>query len=429
VPVDISRARMPASALLRWVGRFGGLEYSLRDGAVVLAIRGGALDEPERRTYDISSLVTPPNEAQPLPELGPVEPLSVVSQRPGGREEEVNPDVIGQGWVDYLRNTVAAETWGQVLQEAGPQYTIAYRNGRIVVVHTPDVHRQIEEILNNFRRARNLQVHMLARFIELSSAYLDSFTFDITSYTSSGTLGDPAAHNWAALAQVRNYNERAALTRFPNFFGQSGGLTIEYNYLGDDDVGLLLEAVLKKRRGTILTAPRLTCFNTQRANLQVLTNYNYVRRVTTDDEPEIGNVPEGIIFDIQPFVSADRRYITLVFQPQMRELVELADFHYSTEVQVIDQGDVAIGILQDSFVQLPTTRLRSMGTTVTVPNGGTLLAGGFTEVEERHALAGVPFVEKLPLIGRILRSWAHAEGRRSLIVLVRAETVPDIFEE
>ena len=161
----------------------------------------------------------------------------------------------------------------------------------------------------------------------------------------------------------------------------------------------------------------------------MLVNYNYVRRVTTDDEPEIGNIPEGIIFDIQPFVSADRRYITLILQPQMRELVELNTFHYSTEVNVIDQGNVAIGILQESFVQLPQTRLRSLGTTVTVPNGGTLLTGGFTEVEERHALAGIPFIENLPFLGRLLRGYDRAEGRRSLMILVSAETVPDLFTE
>ncbi len=428
-PIYLS-AKMPAEAVLRWVGRFAGLKCSLRDGVVVLAQPGGRLDEPERRSYDIASLVTPPNEARPLPEVGPVEPTSVVFNDPAP-SEEVNPDVIAQGWVDYIRNTIAAETWdkaieGGVLQDQ-PRYTIAYRNGRIVVVHTPEVHRQVEQLLNNFRRARNLQVHMLGRFIEITSAYLDAFSFQV-SVDTDGTL-DTSADRWDAVGTITHDNERELLTRFPNFFSGGGGLSLSYSYIGDEDVAALLNAVIKKRKGTVLTAPRLTCFNTQRANMQVLVNYNYVRRVTTDDEPEIGNVPEGIIFDVQPFVSADRRYITLILQPQMRELVELATYHYSTEVDVIDQGDVSVGILQESYVQLPTTRLRSLGTTVTTPNGGTLLIGGFAEAEERYALAGVPFVEAIPCLGRLLRSWDKAEGRRSLIMLVTAETVPHIFEE
>ena len=427
-PVHISRSHMPAGSLLRWVGRFASLEYSLRDGVVVLARPGGALDEPVRRSYDIASLVTPANEARPLPEVGPVEPIAVAASAPAP-PEEVNPDVIGQGWADYLRSTIAPETWDRALQEA-PRYTIAYRNGRIVVVHSPEVHQQIEQLLNNFRRARNLQVHMIGRFIEITSAYMDSFDLSLGA-TSEGTL-DPIPydnHHWTLAGTAVHDPERELLTRFPNFFAAGGGLNLQYNYLGDDDVQAILQAVIKKRHGTVLTAPRLTCFNTQRSNLQVLVNYNYVRRVTTDDEPEIGNVPEGIIFDIQPFVSADRRYITLILQPQIRELVELATYHYTTEVQVIDQGNVSVGIIQESYVQLPTTRLRSVGTTVTTPNGGTILIGGFSEVEERHAVASIPILEHIPLLGRLVRGWDQAEGRRSLIMLVSAETVPDIFSE
>ncbi|MFW6163076.1 MAG: hypothetical protein ACODAJ_09925 [Planctomycetota bacterium] len=433
-PVDVGRSRMPAGSLLRWVGRFAGLQYQLRDGVVVLAKPGGNLDEPVRRSYDISSLVTPQNEAQPLPEVGPVEPASLTFN--GAAEaEEVNPEVLGQGWVQYLRTTIAPGTWDQALQERR-QYTIQYRNGRIVVLHTPEVQQEIEQLLNNFRRARNLQVHMLGRFIELTTAYLDAFSFSLADpddptaagFTSEGTL-DPGDDHWSLLGSVTHNRERGNLTRFPNFFAGGGGLSLQYNYLGQDDVHALLEAVVKKRKGTVLTAPRLTCFNTQRANIQVLVNYNYVRRVTTDDEPEIGNVPEGIIFDVQPFVSADRRYITLILQPQTRELVEIVPFHYSTEIEVIDTGDEAIGILQESFVQIPTTRLRSVGTTVTAPNGGTLLIGGFSEVEDRQAVAGIPFIEHVPLLGRVLRDWSRAEGRRSLIMLITAETVPDVFAE
>ena len=424
-PVHISRSRMPLGSLLRWVGRFASLDYSLRDGAVVLARPGGCLDEPVRRSYNVSSLVTPPNEARPLPDIGPVEPTPVAATAPAP-PEDVNPDVVGQGWVDYLRSTIAPETWGRALQDA-PTYTIAYRNGRIVVVHTPEVHRQVEELLNNFRKARSLQVHLLGRFIELTTGYLDAFNLEFFA-DSDGDLENDNP-NYRLFGGATNLNERENLTRFPNFFAGGGGLNLQYSYLGDDNLSVLLQAVVKKRKGTILTAPRLTCFNTQRANIQVLINYNYVRRITTDDEPEIGNVPEGVIFDVQPFVSADRRYITLILQPQIRELVSLATYHYATEVQIIDQGGVAVAFVQESYVQLPTTRLKSLGTTVTTPNGGTLMVGGFSEVEERHALAGIPFVENIPLLGRLLRGWDRAEGRRSLIMLITAETVPDVFSE
>ena len=68
-------------------------------------------------------------------------------------------------------------------------------------------------------------------------------------------------------------------------------------------------------------------------------------------------------------------------------------------------------------------------TTVTVPNGGTLFFAGYSEVEHRDGTAGLPFVEHLPLLRFLFRRINRAKGRRSLFMLITAETVPDIFEE
>ncbi len=432
-PVTITRAsaRMPLGSLLRWVAHFGRLDYVLRDGAILLTTPTGKLRGPLRRVYDIGSFLASAEDAQGLAFDGPVEPLA--HPRAYEKEAAADPETIGKGWVDFIRTTIAPSTWyaegkSQVLQERQP-YTIAYRNGRIVVVHTPEVHDQIAELLDNFREARNLQVHIQARFIELTKAALDTLSVEAAFDTIQQDLSEPV--------DIRRYRATGSITHDPNVsdlarltgFSNTGGVDVVYTYDGDDFLQLSLSSVLKERKRSILNAPRITCFNTQRANLQVLTNHNYVRRVTTDNEPEIGNIPEGIVFDVQPFVSADRRYITLVLQPQMRELVELIEFMYSTEPQTIDQGDDTLAVFQESYIQIPTTRLRSLGTTVTVPNGGTLLLGGFAEVEENAGQAGLPFIDGIPILRSILRGWDRNEGRRSLIMLVTAQTVPDIFEE
>ncbi|MFW6107237.1 MAG: hypothetical protein ACOC8A_00955 [bacterium] len=429
--VNIPESRMPLGVMLGWVARFGGLDYSLRHGAVYLSTPRGMLDEPVRRVYDISGFLALPEDAEPLPESGPVEAMQ--PRRQEEDSEEVDLDSVGEGWVELIRTTIRPSTWhqpaeGQVLQEQQP-YTIRYRNGRIVVVHTLDVHEQIDELLNNFRKARSLQVHIVARFIELSKAFLDSIELDAEFDTvQQGYLGGGQVRRYRGSGTIGQDTNVGALSRFSGFT-DTGGLDLRYSYLGDDALQLFLRAVIKRQNGTVLQAPRLTCFNTQRANIQVLTNHNYIRRVSTDNEPEIGNIPEGIVFDVQPFVSADRRYITLVLQPQMRTLRALDEFHFSTEPQTIDQGDVTVAVFQETYIQIPTTELRSLGTTVTVPNGGTLLLGGFTEVEETVGSSNIPFVEGIPLLGYILRGWDRREGRRSLVMLVTAQTVPDLFEE
>ena len=416
--ITMPRAQMPLESMVSWVAQLGGLRYCLRDGAVLLTGRKGTLDPPVTRFYDVGSLLVPPTGSQPIAVPGAIEPGPRATE--AVEAAEPNPDLVGRGWADFIRSSIAADTWDQVLQEKQP-YTIAYRNGRIVVVHTPEVQEQVGQLLDNFRKARNLQVHILARFITIDKKFLDNMSVSFQYNSGTRWTNDTLTGSQTPSADTDN----AAMPRFDNW-GPSGGLSLRWSYLNRDSYAFLLRAVLQGQHGTILQSPRLTCFNTQRANLQVVRNRNYVRRVSSDWVPEIGNIPSGIIFDIQPFVSGDRRYITLVFQPQLRNLLSMTDFIFGYQVVQVAED---LYLIVRARIQLPTTELKSIGTTVTIPNGGTLLLGGLTEVEEHSAVSTSPFIEGVPLLRYIFRGWDRREGRRSMIVLVTAQTVDDIFEE
>jgi tetratricopeptide (TPR) repeat protein len=454
LPITMPAARVPVDVILRWMARFADLRYCIREGAVLLATSNGDLDEPVRKVYDISALIASQDDAVPtavidatLGMAGPVEPRPRTDPRAGARS---NTDALAAGWVSFVQRSVAPGTWSthRTRQARGPQYSIQYRNGRIVVMHTPEVHRQIEDLLNSFRRAINLQVHILGRFLRVEQTFLERLTLGELNWMGPDANGpgeDPTGGKRYSFTPINLQNNtdvvrtvadplnptapaiERPLARFDTI-SAAGGLSLNWDYIGvfGHTADALINAVLKKQKGTVLQAPRLTCFNTQRANIQVLVNHNYVRSISGDEEPEIGNVPEGIIFDVQPFVSADRRYITLVLQPQQRELLSLIAFSYSTGASEVAEG---LAALTDRVIQIPTTRLRSIGTTVTIPNGGTLVVGGFTEVEERTGEAGVPFLETVPLVNKVVRGFDTAEGRRSLLMMFTAETVEDIFED
>ena len=449
----LPRMTMSLEHALHWLCRFGHVRYTLRDHAILVTTRGGVLDEPITKDYDISGLIVPyqavkttfSGSTQVVDEgsvrqemLGAIR--EAAREAPGGRS--VADDALGEGWVQFIRSSIATETWdepaaGAALQEKA-RYSIQYRNGRIVIVHTPEVQEQVERLLDDFRKARNLQVHIFSRFILIDMDFLEKMDVDfgvdevtLGEPTTLGTYGytnqpanpflnpaQPITDPWAVVGSLLN-NDRVG--SIPGGLSDAGALNITYSYLGKKAVNAFVTSILKRRKGSVLMAPRLTCFNTQRANFQAVTNFNYVRRINSDGEPEIGNVPEGIIFDVQPFVSADRRYITLVLQPQMRTLV-------NRNFQDQSEGfQYAAGIVR--IVNLPETVLRSLATTVTVPDGGTLLVGGLAEARERSGEAGVPFIRGIPLLKYLFREWTEAERRESLIILVTAEIVPDIFEE
>ena len=458
--MTLPKMTMSLEHALRWVCRFGKASYALRDHAILVTTRGGLLDEPLSRDYDVSSLLIPTRCIRTTFNGGSMADEQswggrevVGSARQGGRDDETKPvaeDAMGETWVRFIRNTIAPETWDEAgrdgaVQQARQPFTINYRNGRIVVVHAPEVHEQIDRLLNDFRRARNLQVHIFARFLVIQTDFLEKYNLDMGSATPDLTLGtgtltpaevgdtygfvsEPADPWQTGVTPPRRSligymdNDSRVSTGGEGELTTDGPLGFNWSHFGSDRVNVLLEAVLKRRKGTILSAPRLTCFNTQRANFQAVTNYNYVRAVSTDGEPEIGNVPDGIIFDVQPFVSSDRRYITLVLQPQMRTLLNRA---------TLQTGGMtyASGPFLQRSVNLPDTELRSVATTVTVPDGGTMLVGGLSTVRQRSGEANVPIINRIPLLRYLFREWSQFDSRQSLIVLVTAEIVPDIFEE
>ncbi|NQT87029.1 hypothetical protein HQ560_09710, partial [bacterium] len=279
--VTFPEARMPVGSILGWVGKFAGLDYTLRNGAVLLTTPTGMMRGSERRIYDVAAFLAPVEDSVPVAGNGPLEPFAAPADYndPGDQSNET----IGKGWADFIRLTIQPGTWRQegaprVKQEEAPQFSIQYRNGRIVVVHTPEVHEQIEELLNNFRKARNLQVHIVARFIELNKGYIDELSVSAVFQSSLAPTNN---------GKTRKHFMDGDVTQDPNVgdparfggFGSSGGLDMVYTWAGDDVLQVLLHAVLKERKGSVLQALRLTCFNTQRANVQVLTNHNYVRRV------------------------------------------------------------------------------------------------------------------------------------------------------
>ena len=417
--------------VLKWLCRFNKVTYTVRDHAILITSReGGRLNRPVTRDYDIHGLLIPTRavkttfEGSIQVDDGHVLKAVMMPDLPKGKDQqpEFLKDKIGKGWVDFIRASVSPDTWdkpakGLVAQEA-PRYTIQYRNGRIVVVHTPEVQAEIEDMLNNFRRARNLQVHIFTRFLMLEMDFLINMDIDFGSDTAFGLVdsSDPStSHSWQILGDVINRDEIAGLEES---LTKTGGLNLAVSCFDDQrQVSAFLRAVAKHRKGTLLIAPRLTCFNTQRANFQAVTNFNYVRTVSADNEPEIGNIPDGIIFDVQPFVSADHRYITLVLQPQLRTLVSLVEFQYVG------------GGIRERFIQIPTVELKSIATTVTIPDGGTVLAGGLAKVNEISGVATVPFISSIPVLKHLFREWTEAERRTSMVILATASIVPDIFED
>ena len=72
-----------------------------------------------------------------------------------------------------------------------------------------------------------------------------------------------------------------------------------------------------------------------------------------------------------------------------------------------------------AFIQLPTLSSHRVQTTVSVPDGGTLLLGGQKLASETEVEAGVPVLSKIPILKRAYSSRTMVKDEQTLLILVK----------
>lgn len=69
-------------------------------------------------------------------------------------------------------------------------------------------------------------------------------------------------------------------------------------------------------------------------------------------------------------------------------------------------------------VQLPTFTSPSVSTTVSVPDGGTVLLGGIKRLSEARNEAGVPVLNKIPYVSRLFKNISAGRESTNLMLMV-----------
>jgi len=196
----------------------------------------------------------------------------------------------------------------------------------------------------------------------------------------------------------------------------AGGLTFQGTMIDDTQLEVILRAVQKSDRSTVVTAPRLTAYNGQRANVQVLNQQSYISDFDVEiaqasqiGDPIVQTLRDGVILDLRPVVSADRRYITMELRPTVAILTRpIATF----------QTTLANG--PPVTIQLPELAVSRVRTTVTMPDGGTLLLGGLKYFQEQRLDATVAALRQDPARQLLFSRKGTYLEKRNVLVLIRA---------
>ncbi|MFQ5490100.1 MAG: hypothetical protein ACE5GE_05195 [Phycisphaerae bacterium] len=195
-------------------------------------------------------------------------------------------------------------------------------------------------------------------------------------------------------------------------------LNVFGSFLDNIQVDFLIRATQADARSTVLTAPRLVLVNGQRSWVAVVNQQSFVSQLqpvvasgAAAQAPQTGIINTGAVLDVRATVSADRRYVTMTLRPGVGRLLDIQTFLFTTGPNV--------GAGASGFIQLPSVSRQAIKTTVSVPDGGTLLIGGQKLSGEIEVEAGVPVLSKIPILKRLYSSRTLVKDEQVLLILVK----------
>ena len=172
--------------LLKTVG--GEVNYGVNtDGFVIVATRDSLMMENltprmgrlETRVYNISDVMEYTPTFSSIPEVEPQqEEESIQLDEIEAKEYEDLASL--EDLVEVLRYMIQSLVRPESWREMGGEGTIdVWRNRWLIVYQTPEVHDEIDEMLEGLREVQTVQIAMEARFVTVSSNFLERIGVDL----------------------------------------------------------------------------------------------------------------------------------------------------------------------------------------------------------------------------------------------------------
>jgi len=391
--------------------------------------------------------------------------------------------------IELITSTIAPTTWAEV--GGPGTITEFKGNLSLVVSQTQEVHEEIAELLDQLRRLQDLQVTIEVRFISLNDNFFERIgvSFDLSvptntakkfqlfgnqlsevpittptafplpsqirnyapanlSTSESVTVGMSTATTYSANLDIPVQQGSFPLT-VPQFGGYQAGAGAQLGFaiLSKLEAFFFIEASQGDQRSNVLQAPKVTLFNGQRAFVADFTATPFVISVipvvgafAAANQPVIVVLNEGSALSVQAVVSSDRRFVRLTLVPFFSKITAVNTFTFtgssSSNQTSSSQGPsdlttnrstATTNASEGTTVQLPSFAIFSVATTVSVPDGGTVLLGGIKRLSEGRNEFGVPLLSKIPYVNRLFRNVGTGRETQSLMMMVTPRII--ILEE
>jgi len=307
----------------------------------------------------------------------------------------------------------------------GVRYVLNRASGSLYVKARPSQVRAIARMVDQYKGVLGRQVLIEAQILDVELS--DEFRYGL-DWTS---IRNRVATNFGQ-APLTSASGTAML---PNAVNPPTSVTIPgrvLGTLGTTSLGMLFQSSsaaialdLMKQFGTVhvLSNPSLRVKNTQPAVVSVGSTERYVvqttsnvsnsggGQVTTSSNVVTGNLFDGVLLGVIPFVAEDGS-ISLTINPMQ------------TKVQPNSTTPVDVGGPNNPLrVSLPKVDFKGMTTSLSLRDGDTVILGGLISDAGGQSRYGVPGLSDVPFVGQVLGGQSRTARARELVIVLRVQVL------
>jgi len=290
--------------------------------------------------------------------------------------------------------------------EEGNQIMVNPQAGLLVVRASSNDQQAVERFLAQAQRNLQRQVILETKILEVSLS--DGFQAGI---------------NWSQLGSIGNADfslgvQGDALTGPNNVGGVFSAAVSVGDFTG------MLQLLETQGEVRVLSSPRISTLNNQKAVIKVGTDEFFVTDVSTTTTSLIGGTTApDLDITLTPFFSG----ISLDVTPQIDENGQVTLHVRPTVSRVQDQNkSIQLGG-EDNVFNLPLalSTTRQSDSIVRARSGQVVVIGGLLENRNTNNDANIPWASKLPIVGGLFQQQRKALEQTELVILMRPQVVDD----
>ncbi|MGD8842528.1 MAG: pilus (MSHA type) biogenesis protein MshL, partial [Gammaproteobacteria bacterium] len=282
-------------------------------------------------------------------------------------------------------------------------------SGTVLVRAMPRELLEIQQYLDSLQKSVNRQVIIEAKIVEvrLNDQYQAGINWTSLIDLQGGSREIAAGVFGTGLAAPFNNINNANPDALSGVFALNA-------HLGDFNA--LLELLRNQGDVQVLSSPRVSTVNNQKAIIKVGTDRYFVTDVDVNTDVAVGVNNQTANLTLTPFFSG----VALDVTPQIDQHGSIT-LHVHPAISEVKQENTQVTISTQTEFNLPlaASTIRESDTIVRADNGQVVVIGGLMQDLVQDDLSSTPLLGDLPLLGHMFRQKRKVSTKTELVILLR----------